>query len=179
MAHFTIGGYQRRLEEMATIDKLTGTANRQVFDMLFHQCIKQAKRRCAEMSAIMFDIDHFKRVNDTYGHTTGDLTLKAVSRRAKRHIRDCDILCRWGGEEFLILLTDCNLDQARIVAEKIRKNIETDKSVVHKGQVICVTASFGVTQLEEEETVSDITKRVDEALYTAKHNGRNPTESAQ
>jgi diguanylate cyclase (GGDEF)-like protein len=179
LAHFTIGGYQRRLEEMATTDKLTGTANRQVFDMLFHQCVKQAKRRCAEMSAIMFDIDHFKRVNDTYGHTTGDLTLKAVSRTAKRHIRDCDILCRWGGEEFLMLLTDCNLDQARIVAEKIRRNIETDKSVLHNGQIICVTASFGVTQLKEGENVSNVIRRVDDALYAAKNNGRNCTESAR
>ena len=178
LANLTIGGYQRRLEEMATTDKLTGTANRQVFDMLFKQCVKQSKRRCAEMSAIMFDIDNFKGVNDTFGHTTGDLTLKAVSRTAKRHIRDCDILCRWGGEEFLILLTDCNLDQALTVAEKIRKSIETDKSVIHNGQVICVTASFGVTQLQEGESISDVTQRVDGALYEAKHNGRNRTESA-
>ena len=178
LANLTIGGYQRRLEDMATTDKLTGAANRQVFDMLFNQCVKQAKRRDTQLSAIMFDIDHFKKVNDTYGHATGDLTLKAVTRTAKRHIRESDILCRWGGEEFLILLTDCNLEQAHIVAEKIRQNIETDNNVVHNGQTICVTASFGVTQLEKEETVSDFTRRADGALYVAKDNGRNRTELA-
>ena len=178
LANLTIGGYQRRLEEMATTDKLTGAANRQVFDMLFNQCIKQAKRRSTPLSAIMFDIDHFKKVNDTYGHATGDLILKAVTRTAKRHIRDCDILCRWGGEEFLILLTDCNLEQAHTVAEKIRRNIKTDNSVVYKDKTICVTASFGLTQLGEAETVSSFTRRADEALYAAKNNGRNRTEMA-
>ena len=176
LAHLTIGGYQRRLEEMASTDKLTGATNRQVFDMLFNQAVKQAKRRSVSMSVIMFDIDHFKAVNDTYGHTTGDLILKAVSRTAKRHIRDCDILCRWGGEEFLILLTDCNLNQAYIVADKIRKNIEIDKNVIHNEQSICVTASFGVTQLGEDESLSDVIVRVDMALYAAKNNGRNCTE---
>lgn len=176
LANLTIGGYQRRLEEMATRDKLTGTANRQVFDMLFDQCAKQAKRQSTPLSAIMFDIDRFKKINDTYGHATGDLILKTVARTAKRHIRDSDVLCRWGGEEFLILLTDCNLEQAHTVAEKIRQNIETDKSVVQNGQKTSVTASFGVIQLWEDETVSDFTKRVDGALYAAKDNGRNRTE---
>jgi len=179
LAHLTIGGYQRRLEEMATTDKLTGAANRQGFEMLFNQCLKQAKRRRTTLSAIMFDIDHFKIVNDTYGHATGDLTLKAVTRMAKRHIRDYDILCRWGGEEFLILLTDCNLEQAHAVAEKIRLNIETDSSVVYNYEKICVTASFGVTQLGEAESVSEFTRRADGALYAAKENGRNRTELAQ
>ena len=178
LANLTIGRYQRRLETMATTDKLTGAANRQVFEMLFNQCVKQAKRRGTLLSAIMFDIDRFKDVNDAYGHTTGDLTLKAVTRTAKRHIRDSDVLCRWGGEEFLILLTDCDFEQAHTVAEKIRRNIEKDNSVVHNGKKICVTASFGVTQLEEGETVSDFTRRADRALYAAKGNGRNRTELA-
>ncbi|SMD01836.1 diguanylate cyclase (GGDEF) domain-containing protein [Desulfocicer vacuolatum DSM 3385] len=176
LAYITIGGYQRRLEEMATMDKLTGAANRQVFDMLFNQSVKQAKRRNSPLAAIMFDIDHFKNINDTYGHTIGDLILKAVTRTAKSHIRDSDILCRWGGEEFLILLTDCNLEQARTVAEKIRKNIEVDQNVLHQGKTISVTASFGVTQIVNQETVLDVTIRVDKALYAAKGNGRNRTE---
>ncbi len=176
LANLTIGGYQRKLEEMATTDKLTGAANRQVFDMLFNQCVKQAKRRDMPLSTIMFDIDRFKRVNDTYGHATGDLILKAVTRTAKIHIRDSDTLCRWGGEEFLILLTDCNLEQAETVAEKIRRNIETDRSVVHSGQSISITASFGVTQLRDEDTLSDIIIRADGALYAAKDNGRNRIE---
>ena len=178
LAHLTIGGYQQRLEEMATTDKLTGAANRQGFEMLFNQCLKQAKRQGTQLSAIMLDIDRFKEVNDTYGHAAGDLTLQAVTQTAKRHIRDSDILCRWGGEEFLILLSDCNLEQAHAVAEKIRRNIETDNSVVHKGEQICITASFGVTQLGEAETVADFTRRADEALYKAKDNGRNRTEMA-
>jgi diguanylate cyclase (GGDEF)-like protein len=178
LAYLTIGSYQRRLEEMATTDKLTGAANRQVFDMLFDQALKYSNRRGVQLSTIMFDIDRFKRVNDTYGHPVGDRILKAVAQIAKSQIRDSDILCRWGGEEFLVILADCDIQQAKNVAEKIRGAIENEKSVIHKGRAVSVTASFGVARSLADNDKVDLIKRVDEALYAAKKKGRNRVELA-
>jgi diguanylate cyclase (GGDEF)-like protein len=176
LANLTIGGYQRRLEEMATTDKLTGAANRQIFDMLFDQAFKYAKRQGGKLSAIMFDVDRFKQINDTYGHTDGDLVLKDLVKTAKGQIRDSDTLCRWGGEEFLVLLPDCDIEQAGNVAEKMRQAIESHKSVAHDGRIISITASFGVAQLLDEDVDMDLVRRADSALYRAKENGRNRVE---
>lgn len=178
LAYLTIASYQRRLEEMATTDKLTGTANRQIFDLLFDQALKYSNRRGVQLSMIMFDIDRFKQVNDTYGHPVGDMILKAIARVAKSHIRDSDILFRWGGEEFLVILADCDIQQAKKVAEKIRRAIENEKSVTHHNRPISVTASFGVVRSLAGDDKVDLIRRVDEALYAAKKNGRNRIELA-
>ena len=176
LAYLTIGSYQRRLEEMATTDKLTGAANRQIFDMLFDQALKYSNRRGVQLSMMMFDIDRFKQVNDTYGHPVGDMILKAIAQVAKSQIRDSDILFRWGGEEFLVILADCDIQQAKKVAEKIRRTIENEKRVTHKGSAVCVTASFCVARSLGEDDKVDLTRRVDEALYAAKKKGRNRVE---
>lgn len=178
MANLTIGGYQRRLEEMATTDKLTSLANRQIFEVLFDQAIKNSRRRGCDLSAIMLDIDHFKLVNDNYGHPAGDMVLQAVARTAKDQVRDSDIICRWGGEEFMVLLPDCNLEEAGNVAEKIRHAVENLKDLAWGGRSISITASFGVTQFLAKESMEALVRRVDGALYTAKKNGRNRVEQA-
>lgn len=178
LVNLTIGGYQRRLEEMACTDKLTGIANRQIFDMLFDQAFRYSKRRKGSLSAVMFDIDHFKQVNDTYGHPAGDLVLQVLARTVQEQIRDSDILCRWGGEEFILLLPDCDINHAEKVAEKIRLAIENQISVPYGNKTISITASFGVAQLLPVDAKLDLVKRLDDALYDAKKKGRNRVELA-
>lgn len=178
VVNLTIGKYQNKLEEMATTDKLTGLANRYVFEMLFEQAAKYSKRRGASLSTIMFDLDRFKQINDTYGHPAGDLVLKTVSRIAKGQIRDSDVLFRWGGEEFFIILPDCHQDQAVSVAEKIRLAIEQHPKITVDNHEINMTASFGVAQFLEDESEASLIKRVDSALYNAKKKGRNRVELA-
>ena len=172
LANLTIGGYQRRLEEMATVDKLTGVANRQVFDTMFDQVLKSTKRRRETLSAVMLDLDHFKQVNDEHGHQAGDQVLRAVAETAKEQVRESDIICRWGGEEFLIVLPDCDLDQAATIAEKIRAAVEYRRVTLGWGS-ISVTVSLGVAELRNGERRDELISRSDEALYVAKAAGRN------
>ncbi|WP_439134467.1 sensor domain-containing diguanylate cyclase [Pseudomaricurvus sp.] len=177
IAWITLNRYQRRLEEMASTDKLTGLVSRQVFDRLYHQVVKTTKRHHLPMSLIMADIDHFKRVNDTYGHPMGDRVIRAVAIMMKELTRDADVLCRWGGEEYLILLPDCSLEQAALVAEKIRQISEDQQLKVDDGD-LSVTLSLGVAELRENETQESVIARADEALFKAKNLGRNRVEVA-
>jgi len=172
VAHFTLKVYQRRLEEMATTDGLTGVANRHVFDSIVEQVRRSAKRRHKKVSLVSIDIDHFKEVNDTYGHQAGDEILKAVANGIQEQIRESDTLCRWGGEEFLLLLDDCTLQQAAERAESVRKFIK--KQVIQiKGENVRVTLSCGVTECRVDEPLFEVVTRVDEALYRAKREGRD------
>lgn len=177
LASLTISGYQKKLESMATTDKLTGIANRQIFDPLFSQMRKSSLRRKVPLSMIIFDIDHFKQVNDNYGHPAGDQVLRGVVSCIRRLIRESDVLFRWGGEEFLLLLSDCTLAQAEEMAERIRKTIE-NLIHSHAEATIQVTISLGVAEGLEDESSSDLINRADEALYRAKENGRNRVELA-
>lgn len=175
IANLTVGGYQRRLEEMATTDKLTGATNRQAFELLFDQEVKNAHRREVEIASIMFDLDHFKAVNDTYGHLAGDEVLYKTAETVRKNIREADILCRWGGEEFVILMMDCSQAKAVELAEKIRAAI--GEATVHYGREdIKLTASLSVTTLRDNETGDAMLKRLDDTLYAAKKNGRNRVE---
>jgi diguanylate cyclase (GGDEF)-like protein len=176
LVHLIIGGYQRKLEAMATTDKLTGAANRQVFDVLFLQAYNQSKRRKSSLSAIMFDIDYFKQVNDTYGHPTGDVVLKTLIQTITRSIRESDILFRWGGEEFLIILPECNLHKASEIAENIRRIVES-QNIVFAGKSLSITISMGVAIMLENDTAEDLVNRADKALYNAKGKGRNRVET--
>ncbi|MFZ5774877.1 MAG: sensor domain-containing diguanylate cyclase [Thermodesulfobacteriota bacterium] len=178
LVNLTIGRYQQRLEEMATTDKLTGAANRQAFDMLFEQAVRLAKRRGGVLAAIMLDLDRFKIINDTHGHPAGDLVLKAMAGTVRSLIREADMFFRWGGEEFLILLPDCDLAQAGQVAEKLRLALEAQKDISYGGQGIAITASFGVAQFQDGEGAVELIRRVDSALYAAKDKGRNRVEMA-
>lgn len=177
LANLTVRGYQRRLEEMASTDKLTGAANRQVFDMIYDQQKRLALRRGTPLSMILFDIDHFKAVNDTYGHQAGDRVIRAVAEAAREVIRGSDVLCRWGGEEFLLLAPDCDMVDALRLAEKIRDKVETTV-IAWGGEHLRVTVSLGVAQVEELETENSVLKRADDALYDAKRQGRNRVVAA-
>ena len=117
----------------------------------------------------MFDIDHFKRVNDRYGHSYGDLVLKDLCRLIRGLIRQGDMLIRWGGEEFIILLPATEIDEAAQLAERIRQDVETERFP----EVGSITISLGVAQLRKGDNIDSLLKRVDNALYHAKQSGRN------
>lgn len=172
VAHFTLKAYQGRLEEMATTDRLTGAANRHVFDSLFDNVQRGARRRGKQVALVCIDIDHFKEVNDTFGHQAGDLVIRAVADVIRQQTREADTLCRWGGEEFLLLLDDCSVDEAAERAESIRKAVKK-QSVAFGREDIRVTLSCGVAQHRAGEELFSLIARVDAALYRAKHEGRD------
>jgi diguanylate cyclase (GGDEF)-like protein len=175
LAWYTLGKYQRRLEEMATTDKLTGLLNRQVMDSLFDQISNTQKRQGTPLSVMITDVDHFKQVNDRFGHLTGDRMLEAISELLRSNTREADALFRWGGEEFLILLPNCDLEHARGIAEKIRQAVTKVKLPSERGDVK-VTLSFGLAQQREDESQNSFLSRADSALYEAKRAGRNRVE---
>lgn len=156
------------LETLAERDQLTGIYNRRRMDELIRYELSK-RRTNDELVLLMYDIDFFKRVNDTYGHDTGDIVLKDLTQCVHGVIRAADTLGRWGGEEFLCLLTNTTLSQARMVAERIRRRVE-QTSFPHVGQV---TISIGITAAEANDTSESLFNRVDKALYDAKHAGRN------
>jgi diguanylate cyclase (GGDEF)-like protein len=172
LAHFTISRYQNRLEDMAINDKLTNVSNRHMFDVIFDQVERTAKRQNHPVSLVMMDIDHFKTINDTFGHWAGDKVIVAIAAILKERLRDSDSIFRWGGEEFLILLPDCSLERAHSIADDLRCAIAAT-TVRADSENIAVTASFGVTQQRVGEDSQQIIKRVDKALYEAKDAGRN------
>lgn len=158
------------LEYQASHDKLTGLFNRNRFDEIYTKEIKRTKRYNNELSIIIFDIDDFKMVNDTYGHQIGDEVLKEIAKITLNGVREQDINVRWGGEEFLILLPQTNITGAVTVASKIKSAIKehifTDKSLK-------ITASFGVSQLLEEDDEISLISRSDKLLYEAKKTGKD------
>lgn len=158
-----------RLNYLIRKDKLTSLFNKAyIEEQLDVQC-GMVRRYHRECSVIFFDIDHFKRINDNYGHSVGDEVLIAISSLISNHIRSTDMLARWGGEEFLLLLPETGIEEAKIVANKICSLVEQhDFDIVKK-----VTISLGVTLVLASDTVLSILNRVDKALYKAKHSGRN------
>ncbi len=160
---------EKELLHLSRTDSLTGVANRLKFCDSLDEAIKCFKRYKNEFSVIMFDVDHFKQVNDTYGHDIGDLVLKRISQVVKSLIRDVDLLARWGGEEFIILMINNSKEGTLILAERIRAKLEaSDFKPVPR-----ITSSFGVTMFHEKDDEDNFLKRVDNALYEAKNNGRN------
>jgi diguanylate cyclase (GGDEF)-like protein len=172
IAHITISRYQNKLQEMATTDKLTGVPNRNVFDPIFDQISKAARRHGHPVSIAMLDIDHFKAVNDEHGHLNGDMVLKSVARIIQDRLRESDTVCRWGGEEFLLLLPECDELRAFKLCDDLRKIIE--KRTFMNGQTeIRLTVSIGVTQMAHDEPALPLINRADQALYQSKRTGRN------
>lgn len=157
------------LYQMATIDSLTGVYNRRYFIEHFSKKFVSSCEKGNKFSVILFDLDNFKQINDEYGHHNGDIVLKRTADLVSNLIRKTDIFCRWGGEEFIILLPNAKIQEATIVAEKIRREIEKMKIDGIKK----ITISLGVTQCVEDDTEEDIFKRVDNSLYLAKLTGRN------
>ena len=160
---------QQELETLASTDQLTGIYNRHKFEALLYGEMERIKRYEHPLSLMMFDIDHFKSVNDTFGHDVGDMVLTEMVNIVKGHIRASDIFVRWGGEEFLILCPETNEQNTLKLAEKLRAGIESALF----GKAGHVTSSFGITQYKESETEKSFLKRVDNALYKAKDSGRN------
>ncbi len=159
----------KELEQLAIIDKLTGIYNRGKLDEFFQNEIDRAKRYNYNFGVALVDIDHFKSVNDTYGHQIGDTVLVEMAKIFKTFIRNTDIVGRWGGEEFVIICPEASESDMLKLSENIRKKIEKHQfSYVGRK-----TASFGVSSYRTGDTVKSLTKRVDDALYDAKKNGRN------
>lgn len=173
----TISSYQDDIELMATTDKLTGLYNRQALDLLFDQLIFDQSRSPAELALFILDIDHFKHVNDSFGHLAGDAVLEHFASLTVSRLRQMDIVCRWGGEEFLVLLKGCDLETAWNMAEELRLGILNNPLTFQK-QSIAITVSVGVTTYQPEDTRDKMISRADKALYKAKQQGRNQVVSA-
>ncbi len=166
-----------QLETLATTDPLTGLYNRRQIIIRFEEECGRAQRGGLGLSCIMLDVDHFKRVNDTYGHQQGDEVLKMIATQARTSLRTYDLVGRYGGEEFIALLPGTDLDTARSVAERLRLAIEG--CVVLRtptGQPHPTTVSLGLTAWRMGDTMETLVHRADEALYRAKANGRNQVE---
>ena len=172
ISNVTINRYEKQLEDMATIDPLTGAYNRRAFEAIFDASAKMSHRNNETMAGLMIDLDHFKSVNDTFGHLTGDKVLKEVSHVIQKNIRDSDSLCRWGGEEFFVLLKGCDLTNAFELTEKVRLAVEC-MAISTKGQDLTVTVSIGVSFCGPSEGLLSFIGRADEAMYQAKEEGRN------
>lgn len=164
---------KKMLEIVSVTDKLTQLFNRVKLDTEIMKLTENTKRKSDNFSVILIDIDHFKSVNDTYGHLVGDKVLQEAAKLLKENVRSSDIVGRWGGEEFLIVCPDSNLMSAKTLAEKLRKAIESFQfsEVGHK------TASFGVSEYGGDESDDTLIKRVDEALYISKESGRNQVKT--
>lgn len=163
-----------RLLHRATTDSLTGVANRFRLDESIAVEFARFRRYKTPLSLIMFDIDHFKHVNDTRGHNIGDQVLSGLAQLVSGAVRGTDALGRWGGEEFLVLAPLTPLEEAQDLAERLRSTVE---GAVFPGG-LSVTCSFGVAQVTEDDDAQSLLDRVDSALYKAKENGRNRVETA-
>jgi two-component system, cell cycle response regulator len=164
------------MQTFKTHDPMTEAYNKRAFMMEIEKEAGFARRHGQPLSLIMFDLDHFKRVNDTYGHQAGDLVLRSVARSVMQTIRKEDIFARYGGEEFALLCRNTTLENCFILSERIRRNIE-ELEVTHNGRRIPCTVSLGVAALDDSiKNPSDLIEAADQRLYNAKRKGRNRTE---
>lgn len=166
--------YHINLTNAASMDKLTGLYNRKYINEVLDAEFKRAKALHSDLSVVLFDIDNFKKINDTYGHPAGDFVLSTLGAQVKASgLRERDLAGRWGGEEFIVVMAHSSGDQATEVAERIRKKIEMHK-FEYDGQLIAVTVSLGVAYLKKDfHEGNDIYKAADKALYESKHAGKN------
>lgn len=162
------------LVRLATRDPLTGCYNRRAFLAAAEPVLDQTCQQGRDLCCVMTDIDHFKRVNDTYGHTIGDQAIIAVARILSAGLRTNDLLCRYGGEEFCILLPDATPTQALDIIERLRAEIERNAgSSIRSVESLNFTSSFGIASLSSEMSLNELIERADFALYASKHDGRN------
>ncbi len=171
---YMVGNYADKLEKLALYDKLTGLYNRHYLMKQLREFVSLCNRYGEKTSLIMLDLDHFKKINDTYGHTVGDKTLKAVSDCVKEELRETDFGSRYGGEEFIIACQHTNLGDCYNFAERIRQVIENLKedSLGFPGPL---TISAGVYEIspDQDSSLTQIFNKLDKALYQAKQKGRN------
>lgn len=165
------------LERQAATDSLTGIANRRHFLNTAQKEIERCKRHGGSLSLLMLDIDHFKDVNDSFGHATGDRALQAIAQTCGEELRSTDLCGRIGGEEFALLLVETDLKEACGVAERILARVEAIEFFTENGRPVRLTTSIGVAEYRPQtETLSDLMVRADQALYKAKNTGRNRFE---
>jgi diguanylate cyclase (GGDEF)-like protein len=163
---------QREIEKLINIDKLTGLYNRHKLDSELIKEVSKSTRYNTKLSIIILDIDNFKCINDSFGHLVGDNILKEFSNVLSKNIRSSDTLGRWGGEEFLIICPFTNLDEIKILANKIKEILESSNFCTKQSH----TASFGVAEFDLNEDLEQLLTRADKALYKAKINGKNRVE---
>lgn len=162
------------LKELAIRDGLTGLYNHQEFYFRLESEISYSKRHGHHLSLVMMDIDNFKGINDTYGHLVGDKVLKEVARILLEYVRSSDVVCRYGGEEFTVILPETDTKEALETADRIKRKIEEFRITDEKGKIIYVTVSIGVATYPKDGTTSRLLlNNADHALYAAKLKGKN------
>ena len=175
--HRALVRHQQMLSHMANTDTLAGIANRRHFMSRFDVELKHAQRHGTGLAVLMLDIDHFKQINDTYGHATGDQAILACARACQQVLRDIDFLSRFGGDEFAILLSDISVDGAQVAAERLRQEILACRIAGNAGVLVTMTASIGLAMLDAGiPDVEAALAKADAALYRAKGRGRNCIE---
>jgi diguanylate cyclase (GGDEF)-like protein len=167
----------RTATQSALRDPLTGAGNRIAMDQTLQREIELSRRHLQPLSVLMLDIDHFKQVNDTHGHSTGDDVLKAVAASIKNQLRNVDMVFRYGGEEFLILLSNTCREAAAMVGERLRFAVQSEEYLAD-GHTIVLTVSIGCSTLLPGESAESLSRRADSALYVAKREGRNRLKMA-
>ncbi len=161
------------LEQLATTDPLTGLANRRrLFEQLDHEAARH-RRSLQPLSLLLIDIDHFKRVNDNWGHNAGDRVLQGLARLLVSGLRQVDLTARYGGEEFLVVLPDTGTEGALAAAELVRRRVAASQLPLSDDETLQLTVSIGVATLQDDESIPNLIDRADRALYQAKHQGRN------
>jgi diguanylate cyclase (GGDEF)-like protein len=161
------------MEESNQHDALTGLYNRKFFDETIAQEILSARRYKWPLALAMIDVDNFKLVNDTHGHVAGDAVLRGLAEKMKSMLRISDTLCRYGGEEFVLILPHVTLENSNTMLGRLRKAIEILEIDISYGNKVCVTVSVGFAILQEGLTAGQLVSRADESLYSSKHAGRN------
>ena len=166
---------QEALVDMANKDPLTGLYNRRYFNEISSTLLQLARRNAKPLSVLMLDIDRFKVINDNYGHLVGDEVIKQLSLIFLENTRDSDIVVRFGGEEFLILLPDASINDAAKIAKKIKQHVENNELIIEDGTVVKCTISIGIASCDcvNDIVIDDLVHRSDVALYDAKRSGRN------
>ena len=163
----------RRMEEYAMVDPMTGLHNRRWLEQMYTREMNRSNTGHFKLIAFMLDIHHFKNVNDTYGHLAGDQVLISVAQTLTRSLRPSDMPVRYGGEEFTVFLPGTTIKNAKIIAERIRNNMENMSISLPDGNILQVTVSIGFAERIDDDTVASLIDRADKALYQAKQNGRN------
>lgn len=171
-----VGTKEQHLIKLTLRDALTGVYNVRFFRERLQEEVHAAQRTGAPLTLVSFDLDHFKKVNDTYGHSVGDEVLTAVCQAADKVVRKYEVLARVGGEEFSVLMPQCSTEHGAKIAERLRQKISAVKLDLDGEQMVSVTVSLGVAGFVENDDAKSLYDRADQALYLAKERGRNRVE---
>ncbi|MDH3514364.1 MAG: GGDEF domain-containing protein, partial [Gammaproteobacteria bacterium] len=170
--------HQHKLEDLSARDGLTGLYNRRELERRLHEETQRARRYHRSLSVMMLDVDHFKVVNDNYGHQAGDEVLITVTDLIQLHVRPVDVVCRYGGEELAVILPETDAEGAHTVAERIRATVEESITTTPQGDMVRVTVSIGLATFPRDgDTAAGLVHSADSALYVAKQEGRNLVRS--